>query len=239
MTTVSAIVSAYYAKDFLPGRLENLLSQLPLPEIVIVCRQDSPEHEIALEHSRKNENIVIVTTPDIPTIYAAWNMGISVASGEYVTNANSDDRLYPNALKKLAEALDNNKKYSVAYSDADIVDVLNGPPIDRFEWMEGGISELLVGCFLGPWPMWRKSLHEKYGVFDAEMHSAGDYEFWLRLAKAGEKFFHLRQVTGAYLKRDDSAERRLKLRSIWEQARAQGRYREGVGIWKKPEPMTD
>lgn len=234
MGKVSCIISAYYAEQYIEGRIQNLLAQKPTPEIIVVCQRGSAEHLKACEF----EAVKVVLTDDIPTIYAAWNLGIQAATGDYVTNSNSDDRLYPGALAKLAAALDANKKYSVAYADADVVEQIGGAPVSRYEWAEGGIEQLLVGCFIGPMPMWRRSLHDKHGYFDGEMQSAGDYEFWLRLAKAGVKFFHLREVCGAYLKRDDSAEHRFKLRSIWEQARAQGRYREGVGIWAKPSVMT-
>ena len=163
-----------------------------------------------------------------------------MCSSDLLTNANTDDRLYPSALAKLAAALDVHKKYAVAYADVDVVLELGGAPTGRYEWAEGGIEDLLHGCFLGPMPMWRKSLHTQYGLFDGDMHSAGDYEFWMRIAKAGEKFWHVKEVCGAYLKRDDSAEHRFKLRSIWEQARAKGRYREGVNaLWTKPAIMTE
>jgi len=74
--------------------------------------------------------------------------------------------------------------------------------------------------------MWRGSLHKKYGMFDAEMKSAGDYEFWLRLASVGERFVHIKRVCGAYLRREDSVERREPLRTIWETARARTKYQE-------------
>ena len=242
MPKVTAIVSAYFAAEYLEGRIENLLAQEPQPEIVVVCQGDSKEYEIArkFQGDATNEaNFFICLTRDIPTIYAAWNMGIEMATGEYITNANSDDRLYSGALKALADALDANPKKAVAYADCDIVERVGGDAVGVYEWAEGGILELLKGCFLGPFPMWRKSLHDKYGLFDAEMYSAGDYEFWLRLAKGGEKFHHVRRIYGAYLKRSDSAEHRQKLRTLWETARAKGRYREGVGIWRTPAKMTD
>jgi glycosyltransferase involved in cell wall biosynthesis len=237
MPKVSALVSAYYAEQYIEGRMQNLLAQKPQPEIIAVCQRNSGEHR-ALMHFEDLGQVKLILTDDIPTIYAAWNMAIEAATGEYLTNANCDDRLYPGALGKLSQALDVHKKYAVAYSDIDVVPEIGAPPVDRYVWAEGGLEQLLIGCFLGPMPMWRKSLHEKYGLFDGEMHSAGDYEFWLRLAHGGEKFYHVKEVTGVYLDRPNSAEKRTKLRSIWEQARAKGRYRQGVTQWKKPEPMT-
>jgi glycosyltransferase involved in cell wall biosynthesis len=239
MGKVSCLVSAYYAEHFIEGRMQNLLAQKPQPEIIVVCQRDSGEHR-AMLHYEDEKNVKVILTSDIPTVYAAWNIGIEAATGDYLCNANSDDRLYPSALAKLAAALDNHPKYAVAYANVDIVQELGGAPEGRYEWAEGGIEKLLEGCFLGPMPMWRKSLHAQYGLFDGEMTSAGDYEFWMRVAKAGERFWHVKEVLGAYLKRDDSAEHRFKLRSIWEQARAKGRYREGVtALWTKPGLMTD
>lgn len=245
---VSAIVSAYFAEAYLEGRLQNLLAQQPQPEIIVICRRESEEEKIACKtlnvrrERRANDSTVdihqVIVTEDIPTIYAAWNIGIEAARGEYLTNANSDDRLYPGALRKLAEILDVRKKVAVAYFDVDVTQETDGLPIGRYEWLEGGLPELLTGCFLGPMPMWRKSLHAAHGLFDAEMYSAGDYEFWMRIAKAGEIFERIPQALGSYLMRNDSAERRHRLRSVWEQARAKARYREGVGIWKTPDPMT-
>ena len=50
----------------------------------------------------------------------------------------------------------------------------------------------------GPHPLWRRELHERYGLFDPAFTSAGDYEFWLRLAVT-EQFLHVPEVLGLYL----------------------------------------
>jgi glycosyltransferase involved in cell wall biosynthesis len=209
---VSAIVSAYFCADFLLPRLRNLLEQACAAEVVAMCQAGSDEESIArdaLEHRRG----VIVTTPDIPTVYAAWNLGIAASHGEYLTNANSDDWLAPDGLGTLAAALDARPDVAVAYGDQDVVESLVGGFFDAqriggFRWMEGGFPELLKMCFLGPMPMWRRELHAKYGMFDEHMVSAGDYEFWLRLAAKGEAFFHVRKVIGLYMQRADSVEHR-------------------------------
>lgn len=230
---VSAIVSAYYAEKYILDRLENLIEQEPQPEIVVICQGDSSELALSAEFLRDHPNLPgfkIVTTPDIPTIYAAWNLGVESASGVYLTNANCDDRLYPGALGKLANVLDEYPQFAAAYFNIDQMKEIGGEPVGRFEWAEGDLSVLLQGCFLGPMPMWRKSLHEEYGPFDPEMQSAGDYEFWLRLAAAGERFFHLRETLGSYLIREDSAERRSEVRAVWETARARARYRSMKGM---------
>jgi len=47
-------------------------------------------------------------------------------------------------------------------------------------------------------PMWRRSYHEKYGVFDAKYRSAGDWELWLRGASQGSQFKKIDNTLGLY-----------------------------------------
>jgi glycosyltransferase involved in cell wall biosynthesis len=207
---VSAIISAYFCEEYLEGRIENLLGQTLVPEIVVVAEYDSPEYEIA--HRMKVD--LLIDEPAPITIYKAWNQAIKMSSGEYITNQNSDDRMASYGIFKLAHELDKRPEAGLVYADVDIVESLEGGFNSAwregyFRWAEGGHKELLQQCFVGPMPMWRKSNHEKYGYFDPQFQSAGDYEFWLRLAKAGVKFHHLREVLGIYLRRDDQAEQRF------------------------------
>lgn len=211
---VSAIISAYFCEEHLEGRIENLLSQTLKPEIVVVCQDGSKEHEIADRLWTPLDEFRIILTPDIPTIYMAWNLGIHAAKGEYLTSANSDDRLADYGIFKLAHELDKRPEVGLVYADVDIVEDLEGGFESAwregyFRWAEGGHKELLQQCFVGPQPMWRKVLHEKYGYFDPDFRSAGDYEMWLRLSKSGVAFHHLREVLGIYLRREDQAEQRF------------------------------
>lgn len=211
---VSAIISAYFCEEYLEGRIENLRAQTLRPQIVTVCEWGSPEYKIAEELWEEPDVVVAMPDNTTPTIYAAWNEGIKASTGEFVTNANSDDRLASYAIAKLAQELDKRPEAGMVYADVDIVEDLEGGFDSAwregyFRWAEGGHKELLQQCFLGPMPMWRKSLHEKFGYFDPDFRSAGDYEFWLRLSKAGVKFYHLREALGIYLRRDDQAEQRF------------------------------
>ena len=228
MAKISAIVSAYFCKDYLLGRIDNLFTQDPSPEIVVVCQKGSAEHDLIIQ---TGPDIVLVLTDDVPTIYKAWNLGIEASTGEYITSANSDDRLYPGGLALMAQVLDKNLSIAVAYGNQDVVREVGSDPIGRFDWMEGNIEILLKGCFLGPMPLWRRSLHEKFGYFDEDLKVAGDYDFWLKLAKAKERFQKVEGTVGIYLDSPGSAEHRQINLTAWETARVRARYRNGVGIW--------
>lgn len=197
---VTAIVSAYYAEGYLKKRLDNLMYQKPRPEIIVVCQKGSLEEAIA-----KTYDIMYILTPDIPTIYAAWNMAIKAANCEYITNANCDDHIYSGSYAEMAKILNDNPDISLVYGDNNVTD-------GKTNWIhhrkEGDYEFLKTCCFVGPMPMWRASLHEKYGLFREDFKVCGDYEFWLRIAAYGAKFHHLHKAVGMYTIHANSAEHR-------------------------------
>jgi glycosyltransferase involved in cell wall biosynthesis len=223
MTKVTAIVSAYYAEEFLQGRIENLLEQgYPDLEILVSCQDQSAEAKIM--GSFTYPAVRVILTADIPGLYATWNHLVGEATGKYLTNANCDDRLYPGAIERLATALDESPNVGVVYAFDDIVKELGGDPVNRHLWIEGQFFELVHGCFVGPMPMWRKSLHTEFGMFDDQMDVAGDYEFWLRVTSKGTLLKRIPLSVGAFLERPSSISNKQALRTLWESARARSRY---------------
>ena len=213
---VSAIVSTYNSESFIKGCLDDLIEQSlyksnELEIVVIDSGSEENEGAIIKEYQKKYSNIIYEHT-DKETIYAAWNRGIKLARGKYITNANTDDRHAGNALEKLAEVLDGNESIGVTYSDMYKTIVQNdfftsNSKKAAVKWMDFDADLLLFGCFVGPQPMWRKSLHEKFGMFIEELEVVGDYEFWLRLSR-DVKFHHLKEVLGLYYYSEKSAEHR-------------------------------
>ncbi len=226
MVKLTGLLSTYHDLPLLQGRLDNLIGQ-PLDEVIVIAGKFSDEFKVISLWRMEHRGIPFkfIETDGIPTLYDAWNQGIAIAEGEYLTNINTDDRLYPGALQKMIDVLDNNPDIGVVYPDVDRVDEIDGEPFGQFTWAEGDLAVLLRGCFLGPMPMWRKSLHDEHGLFDPEMHSSGDYDFWLRIAAAGVKFQRIPEPLGAYFDRPQSIEHREPIRTTWETARSRGKYR--------------
>jgi len=219
MSTVSAIISAYHSEKFLQDRILNLLMQDLVPEIVIVCQRNSPEHDY-LAGNEFSKLLRVIITEDIPNVYTAWNLGIGASTGEYITNANTDDIFYANGIRTLAYKLDDG--YSVAFSDVDVrtdKGIHAWKRIVRYD-----VETLKVRSYIGPMPMWRKSLHDKYGLFDDSYQVAGDWEFFLRCATNGEPFFYYPHALGMYWKRDDSIEHRNKELCKQESIRVRNKY---------------
>lgn len=211
---VSAIVSTYNSERYIEGCLQDLIAQTlysrgALEIIVVDSGSQQNEGAIVQRYAEQYPNIRYIRT-ERETIYAAWNRGVQAASGRYLTNANTDDRHKKTALERMAAELDRRADIALVYADSFVTEreneqfdtatisaVLRYPQFDR--------KLLFQLCYIGPHPMWRKSLHERYGLFDAAMKSAGDYDFWLRISLS-ETLHHLPETLGLYLRSENSVE---------------------------------
>lgn len=211
----SAIVSTYNSERFMRHCLQDLVEQTlyksgELEIIIIDSNSEQNEQAIIQEFQARYPNIFYVRTLERKTLYSAWNHGIQVAHGQYITNANTDDRHRPDALEIMANYLDVHPGVALVYADQLITTTANDTwattQADRcWNWPFFSYTELERRCIVGPQPMWRKSLHEKYGYFRSEFTCAGDYEFWLRISKT-ESIVRLPEILGLYYDNSQSLE---------------------------------
>ncbi len=205
---VSAVVSTYNSEIFMRGCLEDLTDQTLFAagrmEIVVVDSA-SPQNEGAIVREfieKYGDRIRYIRTDTRETIYQAWNRGIKAAQGKYVTNANTDDRHRSDALEQMVLTLDVNPDVALVYGDS----LVTCYPNQTFEHHircgyhlrpEYQPEIMLSGCHMGPQPMWRHSVHDAVGYFSEQYRSAGDYEFWCRIA-GKFKLLHIPQFLGLY-----------------------------------------
>jgi hypothetical protein len=87
--------------------------------------------------------------------------------------------------------------------DEILLGLADGEP-GLYRWQDYRKHALMKGCFIGPHPMWRATLHQKHGYFNSEeFESAGDYEFWIRIAEE-DNMFHIPVVLGVYFASHDT-----------------------------------
>jgi glycosyltransferase involved in cell wall biosynthesis len=211
---VSAIVSTCNAHRFIEGCLEDLESQTISDQteiIVIDSASEQNEGDIVRSFQKRYDNIRYLRTEKRETVYGAWNRGIAMAGGEYITNANTDDRHRNDALEQMVKVLDELPDVALVYADVmktrfENITFDQCRANGRVSWFDWDRRRLLQkGCFIGPQPMWRRKVHDTFGGFDERRVSSGDYEFWLRISQLFE-FHHIHQPLGLYLDRVDSVE---------------------------------
>jgi glycosyltransferase involved in cell wall biosynthesis len=194
---VSMIASLYKGGEFIRQFMENITSQtiFNMSELIIIdASSPDNEFEIIKEYQKFFPNIVYKRINYRIGIYEAWNVGVEMARGVYLTNTNLDDLRDKNSIALQSEFLDKNNDVDVVYQDFYYS---YNSSLSFDETADFGFkSELPIVTphnlllFNSPHnaPMWRASLHEEGEKFDTTFRSAGDWEFWLRCLTNGKRF---------------------------------------------------
>ncbi|HLB93996.1 MAG TPA: glycosyltransferase [Candidatus Babeliales bacterium] len=207
MPKISIVTSVYNSDQFIEGFLANITQQTIFDqcELILINANSPGKHEEAmiLKYLKKYSNITYQRLAQDPGIYGVWNLGIKQARGQYITNANVDDRLLNNCYELHAQVLDNNPEIALVYSDfyttirpnAKIGRVSRYGITTKPEFIPALIKHWCLPSFN---PLWRKSAHEICGYFDEDFKIAGDYEMWIRMVSMGLKFKKCPGVLGIY-----------------------------------------
>lgn len=215
MTRVSAIVSLYNSLEFVKGCLDDLTEQSlfkrgQLEVVIIDSNSPQDEYQIVERYTKRYpEQVVYVRTAERETLYQAWNRAIGIAHGDYITNANSDDRHHPEAIEIMGLALDRHPEIDLVYADVYESTVANqtffeNSRLARYSYPTFFAPESLLFYQFGCQPMWRKSLHSRVGYFSNDLRAAGDWDFCVRFALAGLRALHIPQPLGCFLNRPSS-----------------------------------
>lgn len=204
---LSIITSVFKAERFMRHFLSDVARQTMFSDCeLILLNANSPENEEKIIEEFASvypENTKYIKLDKTYNIYETWNKGVDAAKADILTNWNVDDRRFFNSLYL---------QYSEFEKDKD-VDVVYGPTLTTYvenENPENCLSKEGFGCFEATMesmlvnnsphclPMWRKSVHDRFGYFDAKYPIAGDYEMWLRALKCGAKFKMISSLIGTY-----------------------------------------
>jgi len=118
-----------------------------------------------------------------------------MARGKYLTNTNLDDLRRIDSIELQARALESCHFADVTYQDVfyTLDHTLSFDEISKFNFKTElplvTAHNLLEMNLPHNAPMWRKSLHDEVGFFDASLTSAADWEFWLRCYLKGKTFW--------------------------------------------------
>jgi len=202
---VSIITSVYKGDEFIIGFLEDIVQQTIFDQCeLILINANSPGNEEAVINKflKYYDNIKYIKLTEDPGLYAVWNMGIKMAQAPLITNANLDDRKNHEFLKLHANALLEDPTVDLVYMDYWVT----YSPNETFAECQSFYvvtpwefsPQKMHKCLPGPMPMWRKSMHKKYGYFNEIFKSSGDWEMWLRAIRKGAQFKKIPGVCGLY-----------------------------------------
>lgn len=183
----SVITVCYNSISTIEKTIKSIVSQTYKNFEYIIVDGGSNDGTIELINKYKEYVDVMISEPD-EGIYDAFNKGVKLAKGNYISILNSDDTYNQNTLQL---ALEKTLKYpnSIIYGDTffiDEEDVVFASNIGKFE-----SSELKSGIgFMHPASFIPKVVYDKIGLYSrsANLYIASDADFLLKCYKNGVPF---------------------------------------------------
>jgi glycosyltransferase involved in cell wall biosynthesis len=190
---VSVIVSLYKAASKLPTFLAMLRQQTLLAEgrvEIVFVDSGSPTDEYAVfsrEMAESGLPAVYLRSATRETIQGAWNRGIQMARGEYLTFLGVDEGIHPSCLETLAGELDRHASVDWVMANSIVTNVDRKGVFDndimiydRADYRQD--RAYLDSTFLSyVGGLYRRSVHDRFGYYDEGFTAAGDTEFKNRI----------------------------------------------------------
>ncbi|MBN8555156.1 MAG: glycosyltransferase [Deltaproteobacteria bacterium] len=176
---VSIITITLNSEKYLLETISSVLSQTYSHFEYLIVDGGSSDRTLEIVNSFKDSRIKIYSAKD-NGISDAMNRGIFLSRGEVIGFIHSDDYYAPDAIEKsLAEMKRQNSEWS--YGLMDYIDSEG-----KFLYRAGNSFSLSkIKRFMSmnhPTVFCKKTLYEKYGVFNANYKLAMDYDLCLRFA---------------------------------------------------------
>lgn len=193
---ITVIVPAYNVADFILPCLRSVQSQTRAMWRCIVVDDGSLDDTAGLVVRLDDPKISLVQQSNAG-VSAARNRALAMATGDHVMFLDGDDILHPQALDRLARALDARPKAVAAYGTFTKILPSGAPypgqkPLAQHVYPDGDVLEpMLHENFLanGGHMLIRTEVARRLGGFDGAIRLSEDWEFWCRLAAEGEFAF--------------------------------------------------
>lgn len=211
---VSVIIPAYNIEKYIRESIDSALSQTYQNiEIIIVDDGSIDGTKKVIEPYIKNGKVKYIYQEN-KGLAGARNTGIKNSKGDFIALLDSDDIFLPQKIERQVKVLEDNPNFGICYCDLlHFTDRLASSfeasragtnPREffhhRYQYPSGNLFKaLLEKQFINPLTVVvRKSIFNKFGLFDERLRRSEDWELWLRFAYTGIGFYYLNEILAYY-----------------------------------------
>jgi GT2 family glycosyltransferase len=200
-------------KQFFEEALQSVITQVYTNWELCISDDRSTHpyiHEIIEEYSKKFPKIKVNINEKHAHISETSNNALKLAKGEYVILMDHDDLLRPHSLLRFAEAISNNKKLKLIYSDEDKIDLkgLRYNPYFKPDWNP---DLLLAQNYICHLTCIRKNLVNRIGNFKQGFEGSQDWDLFLRTTETlnDSEILHIPEILYHWRATDSSTATKL------------------------------
>jgi len=183
---VSIITPSYNQGRFIRDTIESVLNQDYENIEYIIIDGGSTDDTLSIIKEYKGQ-LSYVSEKDNGQSDAI-NKGFKRATGEIVAWLNSDDVYEPGCISKVVQEFEKEEKLGLLYGDGYIIDE-NNNKIKVFEYTQEFDFWKLINFWdyiMQPATFFRRSMLEKVGYLDVNLHYCMDWDLWIKLASISD-----------------------------------------------------
>lgn len=203
---VSIVLPVYNGEKYLTEAVKSILNQTYKNFELILVDDGSTDGSagIADEYSRLEKRIRVLHQEN-QKLPQSLNNGFALASGEYLTWTSDDNRMKPDFLEKMVDALERHPAWDMVYANMDIIGD-DGKYLTGVDWYAGyqnpygsehirlpsDTAELNTWAnnFIGGAFLYRSRVHHLLAGYDPAQFTREDYDYWMQV----NALFNLKHV---------------------------------------------
>ncbi|MAM92151.1 MAG: hypothetical protein CMI15_11865 [Opitutaceae bacterium] len=185
---ITIVMPAYNAEAYIAESVESIIQQNISDWTLLVLDDGSTDRtaEIVRDFSRRYSKIKLLQNGKQLGPSAQRNIGIEMATTEYLAFLDSDDMMSPNSLEDRREILNSDPFACAAYSLVRLVDPTGSPM--GLNGTKGAIinfTDLVENKFITSCIFSRTQILKQLGGFDKAFKFGEDWDLWLRMTRLG------------------------------------------------------
>ncbi|HWE03021.1 MAG TPA: glycosyltransferase [Tepidisphaeraceae bacterium] len=189
---VTIVTPSYNQGRFLRATIDSVLTQ-SYPNIEYIVMDGGSSDESVEILKSYGDRFFWISEKDGGQA-AAINAGMARAKGEILAFLNSDDVLLPGAIQRVVDHFRDNPECDMVYGRARYIDAA-GHVTGQYRTDDYSFQRLMHDCCVcQPAAFWQARIARKIGPFDASLHLALDYDYWLRIDRAGGRIQHIHDI---------------------------------------------
>jgi glycosyltransferase involved in cell wall biosynthesis len=208
MPAVSVIMPVFNVERYVEAALESVLAQTWRDFEVLVIDDGSTDASVRLVERYTRDPRVRVLHKSNGGISSARNAALRAASGDLMALLDGDDAWDPEFLEAQISILHAHPEVDVVTANArNLGGDRDGQPARP--WPDARPHPDLLGMIADEQAVFimcvfRRRVCEQIGEFDESLRTNEDYDYWLRAAMAGLRFYRNPRPLGWYRRRNDS-----------------------------------
>ena len=207
MAKVSVIIPVYNGDRYLAEAIDSVLNQSYGDREIIIVDDGSTDNTRRVIRSYGKQ--IYCTSQQNQGVASSRNLGLEVATGEYIAFLDQDDLFLPHKLAAQVAILDRQPEVGIVNSGWNIIDATGQVVAAVQPWRRSpqlNQADLIVWkpVFLGAM-LFRRSWLERIGGFNTQLQQTPDVDLVLRLVALGCTVDWVRQTTVNYRQHESNA----------------------------------